>query len=310
MFVLRRLARLGASLLVLLVGTFFMLHLIPGDPVRASLGVTAPSALVEARRAELGLDDPLGTQFLDYTRNAASGDFGTSLQSRQPVGEIIADRLPSTLGLALPAVTVTLLLAVPLGTWLAMRTEHGRHRGSELAFTATTGVLAALPEFLVAVAFVALFAVTLGWLPPAGKADAASYVLPVAALAVGPTAVISRLVRVETLRVLGSDYIRTAYAKRLPPLRIYLRHVLPNSLTATLTAGGVVFAALVAGSVLVENVFAWPGLGSRIVESIVAKDYPVAQGVTFVYGAIALVVHLLVDVAIGLLDPRSHITAT
>jgi peptide/nickel transport system permease protein len=132
-------------------------------------------------------------------------------------------------------------------------------------------------------------------------------VLPVAALAVGPAAVLARLVRVETLGVLQADYVRTARAKRLPQWRIYLRHVLPNALTATITVSGLLLSGMVAGTVLVENVFAWPGLGSTIVSSILAKDYPVVQGIVLVYGLGVLLVNLAVDVALALLDPRSTI---
>jgi peptide/nickel transport system permease protein len=168
-------------------------------------------------------------------------------------------------------------------------------------------VLAAIPEFLLAVGLVYVFGVHLGWVPVAGRSGPDSYVLPVVSLAVGPAAVLARIVRVETLAVLQADYIRTARAKRLPDRLIYLRHALPNALTATLTMAGLLLSSMVAGTVLVENVFAWPGLGSTIVGSILAKDYPVVQGVVLVYGAGVLVVNLAVDVALGLLDPRSTI---
>jgi peptide/nickel transport system permease protein len=168
-------------------------------------------------------------------------------------------------------------------------------------------VLGTIPDFLLGVALVAVFAVDLGWFPVASRDGAASYVLPVLALAIGPAAVLARIVRVEMLTVLETDYVRTARAKRLPALRIHLRHALPNAVTATLTLGGMLLASMVAGTVLVENVFAWPGLGSTIVESIVGKDYPLVQGTVLVYGVIVLVVNNLVDVALALLDPRSTI---
>ncbi|MFD0888260.1 ABC transporter permease [Streptosporangium algeriense] len=309
-FVLRHLVRFVISLAVLLVASFAMIHLIPGDPVRASLGQAAPVELVEARRAALGLDQPILTQLASYVGHVISGDFGTSFLSGEPVGEIIASRLPNTLTLALLATLVSLLVAVPLGMWAGVRTENGRNRGTEAAFTSATGTAVAIPEFLYAIAMVALFAIGLGWFPPAGKGGPESYVLPVLALAVGPIAMIARISRVETLRELGSDYVRLARAKRLPAARVHLRHVLPNTLTATLTVGGLLLTGLIAGSVLVEYVFAWPGLGLRIVESITQKDYPVAQGVILVYGAIVLVVNLLVDVLLGLLDPTSALKET
>jgi peptide/nickel transport system permease protein len=306
-FLLRRSGRLLVSLAVVLVAAFAMIHLIPGDPIRAALGPTAPADLVAARRAELGLDDPLWKQFVHYLAGLVHGDLGTSFTAQQPVGQIIADRLPNTLSLAVTTVVVALLVSVPLGIWLGVRTENGRNRGTEITFTSVSGAVAVLPEYVVAVGLVALFAVHLGWFPPAGRAGAQSYVLPVISLAIGPVAVLSRLVRVETLRVLSEEYIRMARSKRLPPARLYLRHVLPNTLTATLTVGGLLLSALVAGSVLIEYVFAWPGMGSSVVASIIQKDYPVVQATVLLYGTIVLVVNMLVDLVLGLLDPRSTI---
>lgn len=294
-------------MLVLLLASFGMIHLIPGDPVRAALGPTAPSELVNQRRAELGLEDPIWLQFGRYAKGLFTGDLGTSFVSRQPVAEIISARLPSTLQLAALATLVALLIAVPLGMFLAVRTENGRHRGSELSFTTLTGILVTVPDFVLAVGLIVLFAVELAWLPPATKAGPESYLLPITALAAGPTAVLARLVRVETLRELGKDYVRMARAKRLPAVRIYLRHLLPNTLTATLTVGGLLLSSLIAGTVIVENVFAWPGLGQRMIDSVLAKDYPVAQTVILVYGGFVLLVNLLVDLVLAVLDPRSAI---
>lgn len=303
----RRLVRFAVSLGVLMVVSFAMIHLIPGDPVRAALGPAAPVELVEARRAALGLDRPLPEQLLTYVTGVVTGDFGTSFLTGEPVSEVIVSRLPNTLSLALLATAVALLLAVPLGMWAAVRTENGRNRGTELGFSATTGTAVAVPEFLYAIALVTVFAIALGWFPPAGKAGPLTYVLPVLALSLGPAAMIARISRVETLRELGKDYVRLARAKRLPAARLHLRHVLPNTLTATLTVGGLLLTSLIAGGVLVEYVFAWPGLGLKIVESITQKDYPVAQGVILVYGALVLVVNLAVDLVLGALDPTSAI---
>jgi ABC-type dipeptide/oligopeptide/nickel transport system permease component len=306
-FGLRRLARLLVSLWVLVTAAFLMIHLIPGDPVRAALGSTAPVALVNARRAMLGLNDPLWLQYLHYLRNLFTGDMGTSITSGLPVSELIGDRLPATLQLAVLAFLLAVLISVPLGLGMAIATRGGRRRPTELAFTSTSVILGAIPDFLVGVALVYVFGVKLAWAPVAGRAGAGSYVLPVIALALGPAVVLARIVRVETLAVMQADYLRTARAKRLPSRQIYLRHALPNALTATITLGGLLLGAMVAGTVLVENVFAWPGLGSTIVQSILAKDYPVVQGVVLVYGVGVLLVNLLVDIALALLDPRSTI---
>jgi peptide/nickel transport system permease protein len=306
-FVVRRGRRLVVSLWVLVTASFFMIHLIPGDPVRASLGALAPQAVVEARRRALGLDDPLWLQYVHYLRNLVSGRWGSSMSGDLPVSQVIADRLPATLEIAGYAFAVTLLVAVPVGVVMAALTRGGRRRQVELVFTSGSVLVAAVPEFLLAVGLVYVFGVSLGWLPVAGRSGPDSYVLPVLSLAVGPAAVLARIVRVEMLAVMQADYIRTARAKRLPDWVVYLRHALPNAVTTTLTVGGLLLGGLMAGTVLVENVLAWPGLGSTIVSSILSKDYPVVQGIVLVYGVGVLVINLVVDVALAVLDPRSTI---
>jgi peptide/nickel transport system permease protein len=306
-FGVRRGGRLLVSLWVLITASFLMIHLIPGDPVRAALGPTAPAALVSARRESLGLNDPLWVQYLHYLRGVFTGDLGTSMKSQLPVADVIGQRLPATLELALLSFAVALLLAVPIGATMGVLTRGGRRRGAELTFSSTSVVLGAIPEFLLGVAFVWLFAVQLGWFPVAGRSGPSSYVLPVLALALGPAAALARIMRVEMLTVLQADHVRTARAKRLPAAAVYFRHALPGALTAAITLGGLLLSALVAGTVLVENVFAWPGLGGTIVSSILDKDYPVVQGIVLVYGAGVLVVNLAVDVTLALLDPRSVI---
>lgn len=306
-FLARRLGRLVVSLWVVVTAAFLMLHLIPGDPVRAALGPTASAELVAARRAALGLDQPLWHQYVDYLRGLFTGDLGVSVTSGLPVSQVIGDRLPATVELAVGAFVLAVVLAIPLGLLFAVLTRGGRRRPAELGFTSTSVILGAIPEFLLAVGLVWLFGVTLGWLPVAGRDGFGSYVLPTIALALGPGAILARIVRVETLSVLRADFIRTARAKRLPNAVVYLRHALPNGLTATITVCGLLLGSLVAGTVLVENVFAWPGLGSTIVASILAKDYPVVQGIVLVYGLGVLVVNLVVDIALALLDPRSTI---
>lgn len=306
-FAIRRGTRLVVSLWVLVTGTFLMIHLVPGDPVRAALGITAPPELVAARRAALGLNDPILLQYWHYLTGVLTGNLGTSMTTNLPVAQQIGDRLGPTLALAVVAFLLVIAISVPLGTVMAALTRGGRRRGSELTFTSSSVVIASIPEFLFAVGLVALFSVLLQWFPVAGRDGAASYVLPVLALAIGPAAVMARIMRVELLAVLDNDFVRTARAKRLPPWKVYLRHALPNALTTSLTLGGLLLTSMVAGTVLVENVFAWPGLGSSIVQSILEKDYPTVQGVVLVYGALVLVVNLVVDVLLALLDPRSTI---
>lgn len=306
-FAARRLGRFLGSLAVLITAAFLMMHLVPGDPVRAALGMNAPIEVINIRREALGLNDPLPMQYWHYLQGLFSGDLGVSMASGQPVSDVISDRLPATLQLAVIAFLVVILIAVPIGVAMAVLTRGGRRRGSELAFAGTSVVIAAVPEFLFAVGLVYVFAVSLGWFPVAGNNGFGSLVLPVLALATGPAAVMARIVRVEMLSVLGNDFIRTARAKRLRPRLVYTRHALPNALTATLTLAGLLLSAMVAGTVLVENVFAWPGLGTKIVQSILEKDYPLVQGIVLVYGVGVLLVNLIVDVVLAILDPRSTI---
>jgi peptide/nickel transport system permease protein len=306
-FVLRRTARLLLSLVVLVTATFAIIHLVPGDPVRASLGPTAPASLVQQTREHFGLDDPLRVQYANYVANLVRGDLGESLVTRQPVSQIVSDRLPATLQLAGLAFVVTMLLALPMGILAAVLTQQGRRRKLELGFTSTSTVLATIPEYLFAVGLVFVFAVSLGWVPVAGRGAADSYVLPVLALALGPAAALARLIRVEMLQVLETDYMRTARGKRLSRRLLYVRHALPNALTSALTIGGLLLGGLVGGTVLVEIIFAWPGLGSKVVGSVLQKDYAVVQTIALLLGALVLVLNFLVDLALGLLDPRSTI---
>jgi peptide/nickel transport system permease protein len=306
-FAARRLGRLLVSMWVLITAAFLMIHLIPGDPVRGALGMTAPQALVDRTRAALGLDDPLWTQYVDYLGHLLTGQLGTSMTSKLPVSSIIAQRLPATLELAVLAFIVAIAVAVPLGVAMGVLTRRGRRRRTELGFTATSVVLGTVPDIIVGVVLVYVFAVRLDWLPVAGRSGPSSYLLPVLALALGPTVILARVVRVEMVTVLEADFIRTARAKRLPAPVIHLGHALPNALTASLTMAGLLLSGLVAATVLVENVFAWPGLGGTIVGSILNKDYPTVQAIVLVYGTFVLLVNLVVDVLLAVLDPRSLI---
>lgn len=306
-FAVRRLGQLLVSVLVLVTASFLIIHLVPGDPVRAALGTEASQSLVSARRAALGLNDPIWLQYAHYMRDLFTGQMGTSITSGLPVSQLIGQRLPATLELACYSFIVAVGAALPLGLGMAVLTRNGRRRAAELSFTSAGVVLAAVPGFLLAVGLVYVFSVQLGWTPVAEESGFSSFVLPVAALALGPAAVLARILRLEVLGATQADYVRTARAKRLPAWRIYLVHVLPNALTATITICGLLLSALVAGTVLVENVFAWPGLGGTIVGSILSKDYPVVQGIVLVYGIGVLLINLAVDVALALLDPRSTI---
>ncbi len=298
-FAAGRLVRLVASLAVLVTLSFAMIHLIPGDPVRNALGLSAPASLVEQKRHDLGLDRPLLEQYGDYWRGLASGDLGTSISTGDEVATTIGDRLPSTLTLAGLAFLFVVGVAFPLGLVMAALTRDGRNRAGDLAFTSSTGFFTTVPDFVLGTGLVALFAVGLGALPVAGQQGFDSYLLPVVALGLGPAAVLARVVRVESQRVLATDYMRTARSKRLPGSAPVPRHALPNTVTGSLTIGGLILSGLVGGTVLVESVFAWPGLGSTIVQSVLTKDYPLVQGVVLVLGIAVLVINSFVDVALA-----------
>lgn len=271
------------------------------------MGMTASPEAVAARRSALGLDDPLAVQYVRYLHDVVTGELGTSIVSNLPVSQVISTRAPATLQIALPAFVLVMLLAAPGGVAAAVLTRGGRRTGLHVGFLGSAVVLGAIPDFLIAVVLVYVFGVRLSWLPVAGRADLDSYVLPVLSLSLGPAAVMARIVRTEMVSVLGNDFIRTARAKRLSARLIYLRHALPNAMTATLTLSGLLLTGLAAGTVLVENVFAWPGLGTVLVQSIQNKDYPLVQTLVLVYGGLVLLVNAVVDVILALLDPRSTV---
>lgn len=301
----RRLGFFLVSLVVLVTVSFLLVHLIPGDPARASAGANAPESVVEARRVELGLDRPIWEQYLTFWRGLLTGDLGESIALRVPVIDVIADRGVATLQLAVLALALVLLVAVPLGLAIGALTHGSRRPGLEVGFTGISAIVAMIPEFLLGVVLVYLFAVNLDLLPVAGRSDATSFILPVLALALGPMAALTRIVRAETLTTLDQDFIRTARSKRMSRARLFGRHVLPNLLTSTLTIAGLVLGGMIAGTVLVENVFAWPGLGSTIVGSIEGQDFPLVQAIVLFYGALVLLINLVVDFVLIALDPRT-----
>lgn len=303
-------ARLVGSLWVLVTASFLMMHLVPGDPVRDALGPSAPESLVAARRAALGLNRSLPAQYLQYLHNLLHGNMGVSIQSGLPVADVVRQQLPYSFEIALLAFALVLLVAIPLGIVLAALTKGNRRQSLEVTFTTATVLLFTVPSYLLAEALVFVFSVKLQWLPIAGDNGPSSYVLPVVSLAVGPIAILARVVRIEVLSVLQSEYIRTARSKRLPGWRIYLIDALPNAITATLTIGGLMLSGLIAGTVLVESVFSWPGLGTTLVSSIQGKDYSMVQAVVIIYGGGVLLINTLVDMLLAVIDPRTARTAS
>ncbi|MEV4019927.1 ABC transporter permease [Nonomuraea angiospora] len=309
-FIVRRLVRLAYSVVTLVTVVFLMVRLIPGDPVRNALGINATAAVVEAQRESLGLNDPLWTQYLNFWKGLLTWDLGDSFSLHLPVTTIIEQRLPATLELAFLSLALVLLVSIPLGIVVAALTRGGRRPTVDLAYTSASGLFAVIPEFLMGVALVYFFAVQSHLLPVAGRTDPSSYVLPVLALSIAVAAGVSRIVRVEALTVFEQDYIRTARAKRMSRWRLYFRHALPNLVTSSLTVAGIVLGSLVAGTVLIETIFSWPGLGLTIVDAVRSKDFPLAQGIVIVYGLIVLVSNLLIDIVLVCLDPRSALKDT
>ena len=306
-FAIRRIGRLIVSLLVVVLAAFFLIHFVPGDPVRAALGPTAPAGLVESTRVELGLDKPVLQQLLDYLAALVQGDLGTSIQSGLSVTATIVSRFPTTLTLAALGFIVAMIGALPIGMGAALVARRGRGRSLNSAASALLGVLIAVPDFLLSVGLIALFSMWLGFFPPAGWGEASNAVLPVLGLALGPMAYLARIVQVEMIKVLDSTYIATARAKRMPQRLILLRHALPNIITATLTVGGLLLSGLVAGTVIIETVFAIPGTGNTLVSAVGTKDYPMVQGMVLVYATLVLAVNLVVDLILITIDPRTTI---
>lgn len=304
-FVGRRLVGLVFVLAALVVAVFLMVQLIPGDPIENSLGTEAPRAQVDALRHELGLDKPAFEQFTSYVDRLAHGNLGVVFSTREPVGQLIRERVGTSLQLAGAAFFLVLTLSIPIGILAAALTREGRFPRLEVGFVGITSVLGSIPDYLMATFLAFFFAVQFRLLPVAGSGSFSTLVLPALAVSIHSTATLSRIVRVETLNVLAQDYIRTARSKRLPSAVIYLRHALPNILTAALTVSGLIFASIVGGAVIVENVFARPGLGSALVDAVLRKEYAVIQGITLLLGLTVVLVNMIIDILLGIIDPRS-----
>ncbi len=285
----------GVSVLV-----FLLIHLVPGDPVEVMLGEGARPADRAQLEQALGLHQPLTVQLTDYFSGLARGDLGESLHSRQAVAEVIAGRLPATVVLALAALAVALVLAVPLGLIAAVRPDSPWDSGA-MTFS-MVGV--SIPNFVLGPLLILLFSVHLGWLPVSGWEGPASLVLPAVTLGTAMAAILSRMVRAALLDVLGEDYIRTARAKGLDELTIVVRHGLRNAALPVITVVGLQLGTLLGGAVITETVFAWPGIGQLTVEAIQRRDYPVLQGCILVISLAYVVINTLTDLAYGVLDPR------
>jgi peptide/nickel transport system permease protein len=301
---LRRLA--GAALLafVLVVVAFLTVQLVPGDPARAIGGEYASPQVVQQIRVQLGLTDPVPTQFAHFVGNLVTGELGTSFVTGQPVTTTISQRLPVTAELAGIAMLLVIGLSIPLGIAVAARERDGRRRWLSIGFTAGSSLAGATPEYITGTLLILVVSVSLGLLPAQGGTGLDEIILPAIAVSLAPAAVFARLVRNETASVLEREYVLAVRSKRLPAWRLYVLHVLPNVLTSVLTLGGLLLVALLGGTVVTENVFNIPGLGTEVVQAIQHSDYPMVQGIIVVLGVIAIGITIAVDVVLGIFDPR------
>ena len=298
--IISRLASAAVVIFGVLCLVFFLIHLVPGDPVEVMLGESARPADREALRISLGLDQPLLTQFSQYLGNVVQLDFGTSLHSKRPIVDILAERLPATLELAIAALFVAILIAFPLGVMAAVRKDTGWDHGA----MAVSLIGVSIPNFLMGPLLILFFAVGLGWFPVSGREGFSSLILPAITLGTAMAAILSRMVRATLLEVLDEDYIRTARAKGLSPRIVIWRHALRNALLPVITLLGLQLGALLAGAVITEAVFSWPGIGQLIIEAIQGRDYPVVQACVLLIALTYVLVNTLTDLAYGWFDPR------
>jgi peptide/nickel transport system permease protein len=310
-YLIRRLLLLVPVALFVSLITFLLIHLVPGDPARVLLGEDVTPAALAALRQELGLNQPLYVQYALWLNQAVHGNLGESIQLHQPVLQAIIQRVPVTVELGVAALLFSLMVSVPAGVAAATR------RDSQLDWLLNVGSLlgTTIPPFVLGLLLILFFAVLWRVFPPGGYVpftedplnNLRDLVLPMIALGSATVAVNFRQVRASMLEVLGQDYIRTARAVGLSKSRVNYRHALPNALLPLLTLVGLQAGAILAGAVVIENVFTWPGVGQLAVTSIFSKDYPVVQGVVLLSALSYMLINLVVDIAYTVVDPRiSH----
>ena len=307
-FVSQRLVESVPVLLLASLLVFAILHLVPGDPIDAMIGAAsfgvgdraAQEQLVASLRQQLGLGDPLPLQYIRWLWNATHLDLGESFIRHQPVIKVIGDRLPSTIELAGSALVISVLLGVALGIVAAVKRNSPIDR--LVMFVSLGGV--SIPSFVLAIVLILVFSVTLGLVPATGSGSLDRLILPMLVLGYEGIGLIARLTRASLLDVLGREYVRTAHAKGLPPHTVLLGHAMRNALIPVVTIVGLQLGRLLAGSVIVETVFARQGIGQLAVDSILAKDYPVVQGVILLTATSYVIANLLVDISYGFINPR------
>ncbi|MDQ3695683.1 MAG: ABC transporter permease [Chloroflexota bacterium] len=290
---------IGVSLLI-----FGVMKLIPGDPAEIVGGMDASDTDLEAIRRRLGLDQPLHVQYLTFVGGALRGDFGESTRSHRPVTDELRHRLPETVKLAVVSMVIATMAGVMLGIFAALRPYS--LWDNALMAVAISGV--STPVFWLGLMLILLFSVQLRWLPTSGSGGPQHLVLPAITLAAGSSAIIARQMRADLIEVMHFDYIRTARAKGLAQRLVVGRHAIRNALIPTVTVVGLQFGNLLAGAVITETVFAWPGLGRLLVDAIKFRDFPVVQATILILAAMFVFVNLAVDLLYFALDPRIRMT--
>lgn len=298
-FVLLRLVRGLLTLWFVVTVVFFGLRL-SGDPVTLMLGENAQPEAVDALRDKLGLNDPLPIQYARYAETISRGDFGDSLRERRPATVVVFERLPATLELAAVSLTVTLILGITIGVVAALK----RNSPIDRLVMAISFLGQAAPAFFVGILLILMLSLWLGILPSSGRGSWQHLIMPVIALSTHSIAVLARLTRSSVLEVLHNDYVRTARAKGLRHFQVVTGHVLRNAAIPVITLIGLLVGGAVAGAVIVETVFAWPGMGRLAANAVFRRDYPVIQLVVLLIAAAVVLANFLVDVLYGVLDPR------
>jgi peptide/nickel transport system permease protein len=311
-FLARRLMYSAVVLFGVLVLVFALIHFVPGDPVRIALGTRYTPEAYDALRSASGLDRPLYEQFVGYLGSAVTGDLGVSFRNGDPVTVMLLDRLPATLSLAAVAIVIALLIALPAGIFAALR--EGRAADAIIRIASQFGV--SVPDFWMGILLIALFASSLGWLPTSGYqpflADPAGWlmhvILPAFTVGIVAAAIMTRYIRSAVLEVASMGYVRTARSKGLSPRVVTVRHVMRNASIPVLTITGIQLATILGGVIVVEVVFAWPGLGRLVYTAVAARDYPLIQGAVLLIAALFLVINLIVDVLYAVVDPRIRLS--
>ncbi len=299
-YLIRRLLLLVPTLFGVTLAVFLMLRLTPGDPVQIMLGEFGSKDQVERLRRDLGLDQPLAVQYVKFIARAVRGDLGTSIRSRSLVATEIGDRLPATITLTLAATALAAVVGVSIGTVAAT----ARLPLVDSAVMAFSLIGLSMPTFWSGLLLIFTFSLRLGWLPITESEGIRALILPAVTLAAPASAILARITRSSVLEVLRQEFIRTARSKGLAHYAVVVRHALRNALIPVLTILGLQFGALLAGAVIVESVFSRPGLGRLAVNAILARDFPMAQGIVLVVGVMYVFVNATIDMLYGFLDPR------